>query len=465
MAEHYLRVINPYTEKEAFSFPMLQSEEVDTVVANARTAFESWRDSSISQRIALCQKFMSAFEGMTDEIARNITEQMGKTFNQSKGEVKGMLGRAEHMISIAEKTLADEWLPDVPGFKRYIRHEPLGVVLDIAAWNYPLLIAVNVVVPAILAGNSVILKHSSRTPLCGQAFVDAFEKAGAPPHLVQNVIANHGVTAQLIQHPHVSHVSFTGSVKGGHEVSQSAAGRFIETGLELGGKDPAYVCADADFDFAVANCVDGAFYNAGQSCCAVERIYVEKSIYPAFIEAFAALAKNYVLGDPMDDATEMGPLASPSAPAFLKDQVQAAIQAGGRLLVDPAHFTLPETGWFAAPAVVADAPQTSALMQEESFGPVIGILSVENDEEALRYMNDSPYGLTASLWTSDLDRAIRLGERIQTGTCYMNRCDFLDPALPWCGVKDTGKGATLSHYGLLQLTRLKSMHLRVEIPK
>ncbi len=464
MAENMLRVINPYTEKEAFSLPLLQQNEVDSVVTEARDASATWRQSSMAERIALCGHFMTAFERTREDVARNLTLQMGKPLQQSQNEVSGMLGRVEYMMSIAEKTLADEWLPDKPGFKRYIRHEPLGVVLDIAAWNYPLLIAVNIVVPAVLAGNAVIIKHSSRTPLCGQAFVDAFCEAGAPEYLVQNIVASHEVTEKLIQHPGVDHVSFTGSVRGGHEVVRSAADRFIDAGLELGGKDPAYVCADADFDYAVANCVDGAFYNAGQSCCAVERVYVERSIYDRFVEAFVAKTREYALGDPLEAATSIGPMATKSAPAFLLGQIEAAVKAGGRLLVAPTDFACPKTGWFLGPGVVADAPQDCSLMQEESFGPVIGIRPVANDEEAVRVMNDSPYGLTASIWTSDLDRAIRIGEQIETGTFYMNRCDFLDPALPWCGVKDTGRGATLSHYGLLHLTRLKSMHLRTEIP-
>ena len=464
MSQSMLHLINPYTEEEAFSLPLLQENEVDAAVARARKAFQGWKETPVAERVALCQRFMSAFEGMREEVARNITAQMGKPLQQSLGEVGAMLDRAAYMISIAESTLADEWLPDKPGFKRYIRHEPLGVVLDIAAWNYPLLIAVNVIVPAVLAGNAVIVKHSSRTPLCGQAFVDAFVKAGAPENLAQNVVASHGVTEALIQHPGVDHVSFTGSVKGGHEVVQSAVGRFIDLGLELGGKDPAYVCADADFDYAVANCVDGAFYNGGQSCCAIERVYVEQAIYEPFVAAYAAKTRDYVLGDPMADTTSIGPLASKSAPAFLQGQVAAAVRAGGRLIVDPNEFAKPDTGWFFAPAVVANAPQDSALVQEESFGPVIALLPVKNDEEAVRFMNDSAYGLSASIWTSDPDRAIRMGEQIETGTFFMNRCDFLDPALPWCGVKDTGRGATLSHYGLLHLSRLKSMHLRTEIP-
>lgn len=465
MSNKELQVINPFTEETVFSLPLMPASEVDALVGRAREAYRGWRETSIAERVALVHRFIEVFGAMRDDVAAEITAQMGKPLQQARNEVNGLIERATYMASIAESALADEILPDKPGFQRYIRHEPLGVIFDIAAWNYPLLIAVNVVVPAVLTGNAVLIKHSSKTPLCAQAFEDAFRKAGAPENLVQAVIADHATTEAIVQHPGVDHVAFTGSVQGGREVNRSAADRFIDVGLELGGKDPAYVCADADFHWAVDNCVDGAFYNAGQSCCAVERIYVERSIYDAFVEAFVAKTREYVLGDPMEAATSIGPLASRTAPAFLKAQVQAAVQSGGKLVLSPAEFAVPSQGWFCAPYVVADAPQTSELMQEESFGPVIGILPVDGDAQAIEYMNDSDYGLTASIWTADADRARRIGAQVDTGTFFMNRCDYLDPALPWCGVKDTGRGATLSRHGLLHLTRLKSMHLRVEIPK
>ncbi|MBI2422626.1 MAG: aldehyde dehydrogenase family protein [Candidatus Hydrogenedentes bacterium] len=464
MSTPELSVINPFTETEAFRVPLLQAGEVEGVVSRARAALRQWRGSSLAERVALCEAFIPAFEAMADEVARDITIQMGKPLGQARGEVNGMIGRARHMISIAEATLADEYVPEQAGFVRYIRHEPLGVVLDIAAWNYPLLIAVNVVVPAVLAGNAAIVKHSSRTPRCGEAFAKAFAAAGAPEHLVQAVHADHRVTELLIQHPGVDHVSFTGSVSGGREVNRSAADRFVEVGLELGGKDPAYVCADADLNYAVANCVDGAFYNAGQSCCAIERVYVEAPVYDAFVAEYIKQMDAYRLGDPMEDGVNIGPLASKGAPAFLARQVEDAVKAGGELVVDPAGYAKPGHGYFAAPAVVANAPQHCSLMQEESFGPVIGILRVSGDAEAVKFMNDSAYGLTASIWTADLKRAVRIGEQVETGTFFMNRCDYLDPALPWCGVKDTGRGATLSKYGLLGLSRMKSMHLRTAIP-
>ncbi|NUM54494.1 MAG: aldehyde dehydrogenase family protein [Candidatus Hydrogenedentes bacterium] len=462
MSANELRVINPYTEQIELALPLLSLNEVDRVVARARHAYYGWRAVPIDARVALCRRFVEAFTGMRDEVASNTSRQMGKPVKQARGEVNRLVERAEYMIGIAQETLADEFVPGIAGFKRYIRHEPLGVVFDIAAWNYPLLIAVNVVVPSVLAGNAVILKHSSKTPLCGQAFEDAFKKAGAPDNLVQHVVCEHGVAEAFVKHPGVDFVSFTGSTHGGHDMVRAASGRFINLGLELGGKDPAYVCADADFASAVENCVDGAFYNAGQSCCAIERVYVDQSIYKDFVEAYIAETKKYIApGNPQADTTTLGPMASKTAAAFLAGQVDDAVESGGKLVVSGKDFTFPDRGWFAQPAVVADAPQNCSLMQEESFGPVIGIAPVADDAEAIRLMNDSAYGLTASIWTTDVERAIRVGEQIETGTFFLNRCDYCDPGLPWTGVKDTGRGASLSHYGFLQLTRLKSMHLRL----
>ncbi|GMU92876.1 MAG: succinate-semialdehyde dehydrogenase [Candidatus Hydrogenedentota bacterium] len=461
MSARELSVINPFTEQVEFTLPLLPVREVDAVVSRARNAFREWRSTTIDERVNLCKRFVEQFNAMADDVATNISRQMGKPKAHALGEVKRLVERAEYMIGIAPQTLADEYVPEIPGFTRYIRHEPLGVVFDIAAWNYPLLIAVNVVVPSVLAGNAVILKHSSKTPLCGQAFEDAFNRAGAPEHLVQHVVAGHDVAEAFVKHPGVDYVSFTGSTRGGHDMVRAAADRFINIGLELGGKDPAYVCADAPFESAVENCVDGAFFNAGQSCCAIERIYVEQPLYDRFVDAYIDKTKAYcVPGDPLAPGTTLGPMATKSAPAFLAEQVEDAVRRGGRQVVSAYDFDMPSRGWFAPPAVVIDAPQESSLMQEESFGPVIGIRAVAGDDEAVRLMNDSPYGLTASIWTSDLQRAIRIGEQIDTGTFFMNRCDYCDPGLPWTGVKDTGRGCSLSKYGLLQLSRLKSMHLR-----
>jgi acyl-CoA reductase-like NAD-dependent aldehyde dehydrogenase len=362
------------------------------------------------------------------------------------------------MLSIAEASLAPEVLPYEPAFHLRIEHEPLGVVLDIAAWNYPLLIAVNVVVPALLAGNAVLLKHSAKTPLAGVHFERAF--ASLPvPHLVTNLVLTHEETERLIQDERVDHVAFTGSVAGGRAVHRTAAQRFIDVGLELGGKDPAYVAEDADPDFAVANVVDGACYNAGQSCCAVERVYVHEKLAGWFLERAKKLVDEYVLGDPLDEKTTMGPLASAAALDVLEKQVADARKRGARVLAGGRRLE-GARGPFFQPTLLADCPNESAVMQEESFGPLVPVLVVKDDDEALRHMNDSRYGLTASVWTRDRARAERFVRELEAGTVYQNRCDYLEPSLPWTGVKDSGKGSTLSRYGFYQLTRRKSVHLR-----
>src|SRR5437868_9276534 len=257
---------------------------------------------------------------------------MGRPLAQAKGEVRTRLAPARAMIALAPRALADEPLPDVPGFTRFIRHEPVGVVLDISAWNYPLLITVNVVVPAVLAGDSVLIKHASRTALCGEAFERAFASAGAPEGLVTAVHANHEVCARIIARPEIGFVSFTGSVRGGHDIYREVSGRFIDAGLELGGKDPAYVAPDADLEHAIANLVDGAFYNAGQSCCGIERIYVHRSLYDRFVEGAVAEVRKLRVGDPLDAATTLGPMAQPGAAEKLEAQAEEARAKGGRVL-------------------------------------------------------------------------------------------------------------------------------------
>jgi len=458
-----VKVDNPYGGEIVAEVPLLDEGGVEAVVSRAARAGRAWARTGIAERIALCERFCRQVEEDAERIAREVTLQMGKPLAQSRGEVKTAVARARHMMSIAPEALRDEPLPPVPRFTRFIRHEPVGVVLDIAAWNYPLLIAVNVIVPAVLAGDSVLVKHAARTPLCGEAFARTFARAGAPEGLVTAVHASHQVCARIIARPEVGYVSFTGSVRGGHEVYREAAKRFIDCGLELGGKDPAYVAADADLEFAVANLVDGAFYNAGQSCCGIERIYVHSSKYDSFIEAAVAEIRKYRLGDPLEAATTMGPMAQPGADGKLAEQAEEARQKGGRVLVGGKAVKVDGRGRFFDPCLVADAThEMRGLMIEESFGPIVGVARVADDDEAVRLMNDSPYGLTASIWTRDQDRAFRVGGQIETGTFFMNRCDFLDPGLPWTGVKDTGKGMSLSRYGFLPLTRRKSFHLRTQ---
>lgn len=461
MSEKVFRVDDPFSGEIVAEIPLLSPEAARATVERVAAVQRRWSRTPISERIALCNAFVEAFAAKGEAIALEVSRQMGKPLAQARGEVRTCLERARTMIALAEEALAPVELPPAEGFRRWITHEPVGVVLDIAAWNYPLLIAVNVVVPAVLAGDAVLIKHAPRTPLAGERFAEAFREAGAPADLVAPLHVDHEVAARVMAMPEVGYVSFTGSVRGGHEVYAEVARRFVDAGLELGGKDPAYVAEDADLGAALENLIDGAMYNAGQSCCGIERIYVHRSLYDSFVEGAVRLANAYVLGDPRDEKTTMGPMALPSAPSFLAAQIAEAREKGGRVLCGGGPVQVGGKGRFFAPTVVADATHEMALMREESFGPVVGIAPVQSDEEAIAQMNDSRYGLTASVWTRDEERARRVGAEVETGTFFLNRCDYLDPALAWTGVKDSGKGGSLSRFGFLPLTRRKSWHFRL----
>jgi acyl-CoA reductase-like NAD-dependent aldehyde dehydrogenase len=371
-----------------------------------------------------------------------------------------MAARARHLFAIAEASLADVVLPAVDKFDRRIVKEPLGVVFDLPAWNYPLLTAVNAVIPAVLAGNAVIVKHSPRSPLCGEHFARAFADAGASPNVVQALHCDHPTSERIAGDPRVGYVCFTGSVLGGHRIQDAARKTFVGVGLELGGCDPAYVAADCDLEKTVENLVDGAMYNAGQSCCAIERVYVHRSIYDRFVAMAEPLCKAYVLGDPTNDATTMGPIAQPYHVAEIEAAIADAVRAGAKLVVGGAHTKIHGKGRFMMPTLLKDVPQSAKVMREETFGPVLPVTAVDSEEEAIAKMNDSRLGLTASVWTNDHDRARRMAAALEAGTVYMNRCDALDPALPWSGVKDSGRGVTLSALGFDHLTRPKAIHFR-----
>jgi acyl-CoA reductase-like NAD-dependent aldehyde dehydrogenase len=371
-----------------------------------------------------------------------------------------MAGRWRHMQSIAKDALADIVLPK-EGFERRVVKEPLGVVLDLPAWNYPLLTTVNAAIPAVLAGNAVVLKHSPRTPLSGMHFARAFAEAGAPPGVLAAVFFDYDRTERLVADPRIDHVMFTGSVLGGHRIQAAARDRFLHVGLELGGNDPAYAAADCDLDKTVENIVDGAIYNAGQSCCAVERVYVHASIYERFIAAAEPIVRAYVMGDPTDAATTLGPVAQPWHPKELSTFVADAVAKGAKIVAGGRATSVAGKGRFFEATLLRDVPQDAALMQAESFGPILAVAKVESDEEALARMNDSRLGLTASVWTRDRERAARMARDLEFGTVYMNRCDSLDPALPWTGVKESGRGVTLSTLGFDALTRPKALHFRL----
>ncbi len=453
-------VDDPFTG-EPFDVPITSETDLDRALVDARTAARALAAMSVEERVALTDRALAKFESRKDEIARDITRQMGKPLSQARGEVDGMAGRWRHMQSIAKEALADVMIPK-DSFDRRIRKEPLGVVLDLPAWNYPLLTAVNAVVPAVLAGNAVVIKHSPRTPLCGEHFARAFAEAGAPRGAVSAVFFDYERTERLVADPRIDHVLFTGSIHGGHRIQAAAKNRFLHVGLELGGNDPAYAAADCDLAKTVENVVDGAIYNAGQSCCSVERVYVHRSIYDRFVAAAEPLVRAYVLGDPSSDATTLGCIAQPNHPQELAAFIADATQKGARLVAGGKATSVSGKGRFFEATMLVDVPQAADLMKKESFGPILAIAPVDSDEEALARMNDSELGLTASVWTSDRARAERMANELQFGTVYMNRCDSLDPALPWTGVKDSGRGVTLGTLGFDALTRPKSIHFRLK---
>jgi acyl-CoA reductase-like NAD-dependent aldehyde dehydrogenase len=455
------KTITPVDNSVYVERPYATPQEVAATLKAAVEAQRAWKQVPIADRAKLISKAVDLFLTHKDEMAEEITRQMGRPISQSPGEMRGFEERARYMISIAADALADVEAKDKAGFTRFIHREPLGVVFIVAPWNYPYLTSVNGVVPALMAGNAVVLKHSAQTPLCAERFQQAFDAAGLPKGIFQHLVLTHEDTAKVIAAPETAYVNFTGSVAGGHAVQQAALGKFMGMGLELGGKDPAYVRADAKLDHAIENLVDGAMFNSGQCCCAIERIYVHESLYDKFVAGFADLTRKYKLGNPLDKDTNLGPMVRTSAAEFVRGQIIEAVRAGAKALIDTKEFAANKPGTpYLAPQVLINVDHNMSVMSEESFGPVIGIMKVKSDEEAITLMNDSKYGLTAALWTMDEQAAKKIGHAIDTGTVYMNRCDYLDPALAWVGVKDSGRGATLSRVGYEMLTRPKSFHLR-----
>ena len=458
------QVLSPSDGRVVGERPWATPAQVEAAQERPADAAARWRPVPLGERLALQGAMVDRFIARADAIAPELTAQMGRPIRYSPGEVRGFEERARTMIEAAPAALSDLQVGPKPGFERFIRREPLGVVLVLAPWNYPYLTAVNAVVPALAAGNVVLLKHSDQTPLAAERMVAAAREAGLPEGVFQFLHMSHALTARALPDPRIAFVAFTGSVEGGRAVQAAAAGGFAGVALELGGKDPAYVRADADLAFSAENVADGAFFNSGQSCCAVERVYVHRSRYDDFVEAFLTHARALRLGDPADPATTLGPVVRPRSADAIRAQVDAAVRAGARQLVDPAGFPS-AGGCYVAPAVLVGVDHSMALMREETFGPVVGIMPVDSDEQALERMNDSRFGLTASIWTADVDAARDLGARLECGTVFMNRCDYLDPALAWVGVKESGRGCTLSSLGYAQLTRPKSFHLRTRIPR
>lgn len=437
----------------------LTHEAAKAAIARARVAQKGWAARPLAERIALVKAGVAKLNEMAPVIVEELAWQMGRP-TRFGGEFGGVNARTDYMSEIAAETLAPKVVEDSDKFRRYLAREALGVVFIVAPWNYPYLTTINTLVPALIAGNTVVLKHASQTLLVGERLAEAFHAAGVPADVFQNVVLDHATTEALIGARAFNFVNFTGSVGGGAAIEKAAAGTFTPLGLELGGKDPGYVRADADLDAAVDTLMDGAMFNAGQCCCGIERIYVHESLYDAFVEKSVTWVKALKLGNPFDKDSTLGPMANKRFAKVVRDQIAEAVAAGAKPLIDPAHFPADDGGAYLAPQILVNVDHSMRVMMEESFGPVVGIMKVKDDAEAIALMNDSPYGLTASIWTRDYDTAAAIGAQIETGTIFMNRADYLDPALCWTGCKDTGRGGSLSYLGFLSVTRPKSYHLK-----
>ncbi|WP_299663778.1 aldehyde dehydrogenase family protein [uncultured Ruegeria sp.] len=452
-----LKCISPidgsvYAEREVAS-----REAAFETVRKAKAAQSDWAARPLQERIDLVMAGVASVGAMNDEIVPELAHMMGRPVRYG-GEFGGFNERASHMAEIAETALADIAVGEDASFKRYIKRMPHGVVFVVAPWNYPYMTAINTVAPALIAGNTVILKHATQTLLVGERMAWAFHAAGVPEDVFQNIFLSHDVTNDLIAGNAFDFVNFTGSVGGGQAMERAAAGTFTGVGTELGGKDPGYVMEDADLDAAVDTLIDGAMFNAGQCCCGIERIYVRESLYDDFVAKAVEIVKGYKLGNPLDAETTIGPMANVRFANEVRAQIAEAVAAGAVAHIET--FAEDDGGAYLTPQILTGVTHDMRVMRDESFGPVVGIMKVSSDEEAVALMNDSEFGLTASLWTRDLDRAARVGDRIETGTVFMNRADYLDPGLCWTGCKNTGRGGGLSVIGYHNLTRPKSYHLK-----
>ena len=455
------KTITPVDNSVYIERPLSTQTEIDNVIENSKKSFQSWKNTSIEDRITIINKFIDNLIALKPEVSKEICWQIGRPISQCGNELRGFEERSRHMVKIAKESLRDIPATKNDEFDNYIYKSPLGVIFVMAPWNYPIITATNTIVPALLAGNTIVIKHSSQTPRCAELISQAFENTGLPEGVFQFVHTDHQACEKIIADPRIAHVVFTGSVRGGQEVKKYIGTRFINVGLELGGKDPAYVRSDADLNHAVENLVDGAMFNSGQSCCGIERIYVDQSIYKDFIDGFKTLTEQYKLGDPSQEDTNLGPVVRLSAANFIRNQISEAEKQGAKRLIDESKFSIAkDDNCYIAPQVMIDVNHSMRFMMEETFGPAVGIMPVKDQQEAKQLMNDSPYGLTASIWTKDLDFAKDFGREIETGTFFMNRCDYLDPALAWTGVKDTGVGCSLSVLAFDQFTRPQSFHMR-----
>ncbi|KAI3330891.1 aldehyde dehydrogenase [Ustulina deusta] len=467
MSVETITTVSPTTNEPILTRSGVSALDLEEIPKIATEAFKTWRETSLTDRTIIVKKALALLEKQKDQLAEEITVQMGRPIAYTGGEITTALKRADYMIKISEETLKDTEGEAEKGFKRFIRKVPVGPVLVIFAWNYPYLILVNSLIPALLAGNTVILKPSPQTPTIAEHVANAFSEAGLPAGVLQYFHCGSPLIMEsLVRNPKISLVCFTGSVAAGLAVQKAASDRIVNVGLELGGKDPAYVRGDVDLDWAAAEIVDGSIFNSGQSCCAIERVYVDEKIYDPFIEATQKVLKGYKVGDPLEKETQIGPVISKRSKETIEAHIKDALEKGAKDAT-PENLTfsnLPARGNFVKPTLLIDVDHTMTVMREETFGPVISLMKVNGDDEAIQLMNDSEFGLTASIWTKDTDRGYDLAQRVDAGTVFVNRADFPSPDLAWTGWKNSGKGVTLSRYGFDQFVKLKSFHLK-DYPK
>ncbi len=456
-----LRTISPidgsvYVERNLASW-----QEVEAGLKAARIEQPAWKRVSVTTRADILTRFVEAFLAMTDEMEPELSWQTGLPVSQAEKEFDEFEECARYMIDVAASALGDMPVAPKDGINRFISRDALGIILVVAPWDHPYLAAINVVIPALMAGNAVILKHSAQTPLCAERFAAAFEMTEFPADVFQYFHMDHDVVARVIRDPRINYVAFNGSVRGGRAMQEAARERFIGMDLELAGNHPAYVWVDADLDFAVERLIEGCFGNGGQSSSAVERVYVDGDLHDRFVEEFAAKANEICLGDPLNPATNIGPVINSAAAKRVRHQVADAVGKGATAMTDSSRFPLdvPDS-LYVAPHVLSDTNHSMPLMIDETFGPAIGIMKVTSDSEAIRLMNNARYGISASVWTRDEEAAVRIGRQIETGTWFMNRCDYIDPQLSCGGVTDSAPGRTLSGIRYEYLTRSKSFYLR-----
>ncbi len=456
MSENF-DVIGPADGSVVVTRPWATERAIDDALSAAAASSSAWRDIALDERVALVLRMVDLLLSDETALGEELTLQMGRPSRYAAGELAGFAERARTMCQLAEAALAPHVPATKAGFVRRIERVPLGVVLVLSPWNYPWLTAVNAVVPALLAGNAVVLKHSDQTPLVAERFVAAARRAGFPGGVFDFVHATHEQVARMVRDSRVDHVAFTGSVEGGRAVQGAARDRFIDIGLELGGSDGAYVVEDADIPRAAAGLAEGAYFNSGQSCCGIERIFVAASRYDAFCQAFRAEAEALVLGDPREASTTLGPMVRARNAASFRGIIEDARRSGARDLLPPATSARDP---YVSPVALLDTEASMPIRRLELFGPGALISPVAGDDAAIESINASPYGLTAAVYTPDLARAEQLAGRLDVGTVFANRCDYLDPELAWTGTKDSGRGHTLSALGFEGFTRPKSLHLR-----